>query len=264
MSYEDYRCLDVAIREGVAFVSIDHPPINLFDTKLMAEMDRLGREFEDDAAVRVIVFQSRDPDFFIAHADVNLIQRLPSTAEEKSEELNFFHAMVERFRSMPKATIGKIEGCARGGGSEFLLSLDMRFGALGRCVLSQPEVAIGILPGGSGTQHLPRLMGRGRALEVILGCEDFDAETAERYGWINRALPPDELGPSSSAWLGASLRFLPRRSLSRSARWRHRLFRSAKVSWRRPGASSRLSPSLPRARSWRPSCRGAARHEKSS
>ena len=195
MSYEDYRCLDVAIREGVAVVSIDHPPINLFDTELMAEMDRLGREFEDDAAVRVIVFQSRDPDFFIAHADVNLIQRLPSTAEDKSGELNFFHAMVERFRSMPKATIGKIEGCARGGGSEFLLSLDMRFGALGRCVLSQPEVAIGILPGGSGTQHLPRLMGRGRALEVILGCEDFDAETAERYGWINRALPPHELGP---------------------------------------------------------------------
>jgi enoyl-CoA hydratase/carnithine racemase len=195
VSYEDYRCLDVAIREGVAFVSIDHPPINLFDTKLMAEMDRLGREFEDDAAVRVIVFQSRDPDFFIAHADVNLIQRLPSTAEEKSDELNFFHAMVERFRSMPKTTIGKIEGCARGGGSEFLLSLDMRFGALGRCVLSQPEVAIGILPGGSGTQHLPRLMGRGRALEAILGCEDFDAETAERYGWINRALPPHELGP---------------------------------------------------------------------
>ena len=81
MSYEDYRCLDVAIREGVAFVSIDHPPINLFDTKLMAEMDRLGREFEDDAAVRVIVFQSRDPDFFIAHADVNLIQRLPSISK---------------------------------------------------------------------------------------------------------------------------------------------------------------------------------------
>lgn len=195
MSYENYRCVDVSLREGVAVVSIDHPPINLFDTKLMAEMDRLSREFEQDASVRVIVFESRDPEFFIAHADVELIQRLPSAVEEKSEDLNFFHAMVERFRTLPKVTIGKIEGCARGGGSEFLLSLDMRFGALGRCVLSQPEVAIGILPGGSGTQHLPRLMGRGRALEVILGCEDFDAETAERYGWINRALPPDELGP---------------------------------------------------------------------
>jgi enoyl-CoA hydratase/carnithine racemase len=101
--------------------------------------------------------------------------------------------MVDRFRTMPKATIGEVAGRARGGGSEFLLSLDMRFGAIGRAILSQPEVALGIIPGGSGTQRLPRLMGRGRALEVILGCEDFDAAAAERYGYINRALPPGEL-----------------------------------------------------------------------
>jgi enoyl-CoA hydratase/carnithine racemase len=96
---------------------------------------------------------------------------------------------------MPKATIGKIEGRARGGGSEFLLSLDMRFAAIGRAVLAQPEVALGIIPGGSGTQRLPRLVGRGRALEVVLGCDDFPAELAERYGYVNRALPPDALGP---------------------------------------------------------------------
>jgi enoyl-CoA hydratase/carnithine racemase len=96
---------------------------------------------------------------------------------------------------MPKVTIGKIEGIVRGGGSEFILSLDMRFGAIGRAILSQPEVGLGILPGGSGCQRLPRLMGRGRALEVILGCQDFPAELAERYGYINRALPPEELTP---------------------------------------------------------------------
>ena len=90
-------------------------------------------------------------------------------------------------------TIGKIEGCARGGGSEFLLSLDMRFAAIGKTLLSQPEVGLGILPGGSGTLRLPQLMGRSRALEVILGCEDFTAELAERYGWINRALPAGEI-----------------------------------------------------------------------
>ena len=105
------------------------------------------------------------------------------------------HAMVDRFRTMPKVTIAKIEGRARGGGSEFVLSLDMRFGALGRAVLSQPEVAIGIIPGGSGTQRLPRVMGRARALEVVLGCDDLPADLAERYGYINRALPPDEIGP---------------------------------------------------------------------
>ena len=195
MAFEGYSCISVEVSEGVARATIDHPPINLFDVTLMGEVDRLGREIEADDSVRVVVFQSANPEFFIAHADVELIQRLPSDVPEKSTELNFFHAMVERFRQMPKVSIGKIEGCARGGGSEFLLSLDMRFGTIGRCVVSQPEVALGILPGGSGTQRLPGLMGRGRALEVVLGCEDFDAETAERYGWINRAFPEGELGP---------------------------------------------------------------------
>ncbi len=92
-------------------------------------------------------------------------------------------------------TIAQIEGRARGGGSELALSLDMRFAAIGRAVLAQPEVALGIIPGGGGTQRLGRLLGRGRALEAVLGCDDFDAETAERYGWVNRALPADEIGP---------------------------------------------------------------------
>lgn len=195
MAYDGYQCLRVRCERGVAFVTIDHPPINLFDLALIHDMDRIGRALAADDAVRVAVFDSADPDFFIAHADVELIQRLPRTVPPKETELNMFHAMVDRFRTMPKATIAKLEGRARGGGSEFVLSLDMRFAALGRAVLSQPEVALGIIPGGSGTQRLPRLMGRGRALEAILGCEDFTAEQAERYGWVNRALPPAELGP---------------------------------------------------------------------
>jgi enoyl-CoA hydratase/carnithine racemase len=195
MAYDGYECLRVRVDRGVAWVTIDHPPINLFDMPLIRDMDRVGRELEADAAVRVVVLQSADPEFFIAHADVGLILGLPSEAPPKSSELSFFHAMVDRFRTMPKATIAKIEGRARGGGSELVLSLDMRFGALGRAVLAQPEVALGILPGGSGTQRLPRLMGRARALEVILGCEDLDAALAERWGYLNRALPPAELGP---------------------------------------------------------------------
>ncbi len=195
MAYEGYTCLDVKVDRGVAFVTIDHPPINLFDLALIGEMDRVGRELEADSGVRVVVLQSANPEFFIAHADVTLIQQLPKEVPPKAKTLGPFHQMVERFRSMPKATIGKIEGRARGGGSELLLSLDMRFGAIGRAILSQPEVAVGIIPGGSGTQRLPRLMGRGRALEVILGCEDFPAELAERYGYINRALPADEITP---------------------------------------------------------------------
>jgi len=195
MAYAGYSCLKIRLERGVLFVTIDHPPINLFDLPLMQEIDRLGKEIEADENVRVVVFDSANPDFFIAHADVGLILQLPAAAPPKAQSLKFFHAMVDRFRTMPKVSIAKIEGRARGGGSEFVLSLDMRFGALGRAILSQPEVALGIIPGGSGTQRLPRLMGRSRALEVVLGCDDFPADLAERYGYINRALPPDELGP---------------------------------------------------------------------
>jgi enoyl-CoA hydratase/carnithine racemase len=195
MPYDGYECLEVERKRRVAFVTLDHPPLNLLDLALIQELDRVGRELEADPEVRAVVLQSANPDFFIAHADVTLIQQLPREAAAKPTELGPFHRMVERFRTMPKATIGKIEGRARGGGSELLLSLDMRFGALGRAIRSQPEVAVGIIPGGSGTQRLPRLIGRCRALEVILGCEDFTAELAERYGYINRALPAQELGP---------------------------------------------------------------------
>ncbi len=190
-----YETLRVQVDEGVAWVTIDHPPINLFDAALMRDLMVCGAALEEDAAVRVVVLQSANPEFFIAHADVALIQTLPTEVPPKPTVPTFFHTLVDRFRTMPKATIGKIEGRARGGGSELLLSLDMRFGALGRCVLGQPEVALGIIPGGSGTQRLPRLVGRARALEIILGCDDVPADVAEHWGYLNRALPPDELGP---------------------------------------------------------------------
>ena len=195
MTYDDLRCLRVAIRDGVATATIDHPPLNLLDLALISELDALGRAVAADEAVRVLVLRSANPDFFIAHADVTLIQRLPTTPPPPPTELGLFHAMVDRFRTMPQATIGVVEGIARGGGSELLLSLDMRFAALGKARLGQPEVALGIIPGGSGTQRLPRLVGRARALEIILGCDDVPADLAERWGYVNRALPPDQLWP---------------------------------------------------------------------
>lgn len=195
MPYSDYDALRIEVAEGVARVAIDHPPLNLFDLALMREIARLGHELEADSAARVVVFSSANPDFFIAHADVGGILDFPVEAPGDIARPSGFQRMVERYRRMQVVSIGVIEGRARGGGSEFLLSLDMRFAARGKAIVSQPEVALGILPGGSGTQRLPRLMGRGRALEAILGCADFDAETAERYGWVNRALPPEELHP---------------------------------------------------------------------
>ena len=194
MSYESYTLLKITVDRGVATVLIDNPPINLFDMPMIEEMIRLGHELEADDDVRVVIFESANPDFFIAHVDVTLIQQLPEVGPDRPTTLSFFHEMLEKFRTMSKVTIGKINGRARGGGSELLLALDMRFAAHG-AVLSQPEVAMGIIPGGGGSARLPRLVGRGRALEIVLGCDDITAEVAERYGYINRALPPEELAP---------------------------------------------------------------------
>jgi enoyl-CoA hydratase/carnithine racemase len=193
MAYEQYECLRFRQDAGVLWVTIDHPPINLFDMALIGEMVRAGLEISQDPDVRVVVFESADPEFFIAHADVNLIQAMPAEPDTKPGELGLFQAMVDRFRTMEKVTIAKIAGRCRGGGSEFVLSLDMRFAALERTLLAQPEVSVGIIPGGGGTQRLPRLMGRGRAMEVVLGCLDYPAALAERYGYVNRAMPESEL-----------------------------------------------------------------------
>jgi len=191
-----YELLRVSVDGGVARVTIDHPPINLFDLALMMELRRFGEEVAADDSVRVVVVGSANPEFFIAHADVGLILQLPR--EERSEahpELGLFHAMVDRFRTMPKATIAVVEGRVRGGGSEFVSSFDMRFASRSRAVFGQPEVPLGIIPGGSGTQRLPWLVGRARALEIILGGGDVDAVLAEQWGWVNRALPDEELWP---------------------------------------------------------------------
>jgi enoyl-CoA hydratase/carnithine racemase len=191
----DYETLRVDVDGGVAFVTIDHPPVNLLDARMIGDLARLPDDLVVDGSVRVVVFRSADPEFFIAHADLELLRQLPREATERSDELSPFHQIVERWRTLPLVTIAQIEGRARGGGSELAMSLDLRFAARGRTILGQPEVALGIIPGGAGTQRLPRLIGRGRALEVVLGCADFDADTAERYGWVNRALPANEIGP---------------------------------------------------------------------
>ena len=180
---------------GVATVTIDHPPVNLLDGTLIGSLLTVAGELAGDDSVQVVVVRSANPEFFIAHADLHLIRALPRDVTERADELGLVHVIFEQWRTLPQVTIAQLEGRARGGGSEFALALDLRFAAIGRALLSQPEVSLGIIPGGGGTQRLPRLVGRGRALEVVLGCEDFSAELAERYGYVNRALPADELGP---------------------------------------------------------------------
>ena len=193
--YEGLQALKVEVEKRVAWVTIDHPPINLFDVTLFLELGQLVPLLEEDPDVQVVVFRSADPEFFIAHADVNWILMLPETKPEPITEIGPFVALLERIRRMPKVSIGAIAGIARGGGSELLLSLDMRFAARGKTKLAQPEVALGIIPGGSGTQRLGRMVGRARALEIILGCGDVDADEAAAMGYVNRALAEEELMP---------------------------------------------------------------------
>ena len=186
--------LGITIAAGVADVVIDNPPINLLTPGLFGELSRLADDVVDDDRVRVLVLRSANPEWWIAHYDVEAILRMPrDVPPARREPLQAFHALCERFRTMPKATIACISGRVGGGGAELAASCDMRFGALGRTVIAQMEVALGIVPGGSGTQRLPWLVGRGRALEIILGSDDLDADTAQRWGWLNRALPPADL-----------------------------------------------------------------------
>jgi len=215
VAYDNYQTLRISVDRGIARATIDHPPINLLDLALIIDLSRFSSEVEADDSVRVVILDSADPEFFAAHADVTLIQALPADDTTRHSEPSGFQAMVDRFRTMPKATIAVIEGIARGGGSELALSFDMRFAAIGRAVLAQPEVAVGIIPGGSGTQRLHRLVGRGRALEIALGCGDIDAETAAHWGYVNRALPPAELRPFVDA-LAARIASFPAGAIARA------------------------------------------------
>lgn len=198
--YSAFDLLGVHIEDGVAFTTIDAPPMNVMVRDLFVELAKFSTAVAQDDDVRCVVLRSDDPDFFIAHFDVDLIRTFPhDIPAEKSAELGGFHLMCETYRTMPKATIAEIAGRVGGGGNELAMSCDMRFGAIGKAIINQMEVPLGILPGGTGTQRLPRLVGRGRAMEMILGGVDIDAETAQAWGLLNRALPPDELRPHVTA-----------------------------------------------------------------
>ena len=194
MAY-DFDLLDVEINDRIATVTINNPPVNVI-MKLLGELERLSSELKADPELTVVVMRSADPDFFLAHFDVAAILERPIGFEpQRDAQLKPFHVLCERFRTMNKVIIAQIEGRVGGGGSELSAAFDMRFGVRGKTKINQMEVPLGIIPGGTGTQRLPRLLGRGRAMELILSGDDMDAETAERWGYLNRIFEPDEIGP---------------------------------------------------------------------
>ncbi|HEX7140043.1 MAG TPA: enoyl-CoA hydratase/isomerase family protein, partial [Vicinamibacterales bacterium] len=143
-------------------------------------------------SLRVVVFESAIPEFYLAHFDLTGKTGNITTAVGPSG-LPILTDTFVRLTKSPVVSIAKIRGCVRGVSSEFVLACDMRFASRENTRLGQPEVGVGLHPGGGGTERLPHLVGRGRALEIVLGANDFDGDTAERYGYVNRALPDAEL-----------------------------------------------------------------------
>jgi len=187
-----FETLKVRKEGAVLYADIAAPPMNLLGPALVRDLVSLIQQAEADSDLKVLVFRSADPDYFIPHVDVTQIQQYREEAAKLTGEASIA-LMFRHLSASHLVTIAQIEGRVRGAASEFVLACDMRFAARESAIFSQPEPALGQIPGGGAVQHLARLMGRGRALEVMLSAQDYDAELAERYGWINRALPANTL-----------------------------------------------------------------------
>ena len=167
-------------------VTFNNPPINMFVPTTIVEWGGLMTELEADSSVKVVVFESANPEFFVAHLDV-------AKAAERPEVLGLWRDFVLRLSSSPVVSIAKVRGRTRGIGNEFVLACDMRFASRQNAVFGNPEVGVGLIPGGGALEWLPRLVGRSRALEFVLSADDFDADIAELYGWVNRSLDDGDL-----------------------------------------------------------------------
>ena len=173
-------------------IIFDYPPFNVADGTMFQALQDLLARINIDPSLRVVVFESANHDFYLSHFDLTGKLGNIMTAVGPSGLPVLADTFVRITRS-PVVSIAKIRGCVRGACSEFVLACDMRFASRENTRLGQPEVGVGLHPGGGGTERLPHLVGRGRALEIVLGANDFDGDTAERYGYVNRALPDAEL-----------------------------------------------------------------------
>jgi enoyl-CoA hydratase/carnithine racemase len=174
-------------------VTFDNPPLNIFGPETLPQLDAVVTALEDDDDVKVVVFDSAVNGFFLTHynflADLEESTRYPAG----STGLQALPDMLARLSRAPVVSIAAIRGRATGVGSELALASDMRFASREKAILSQWEVGAGLVPGGGPMARLPRLIGRGRALEVLLGADDIDGDLAQLYGYVNRSLPDAEL-----------------------------------------------------------------------
>src|ERR1700730_6311961 len=173
-------------------VLFENPPFNIVDATIFEGLQDLLARMDASPNLRVVVFESANPEFYLAHFDLTGKTGNIITAVGPSGLPILMDTFV-RLTKSPVVSIAKIRGCVRGVSSEVVLACDMRFASRENTLLGQPEVGVGVNPGGGGTERLPLLVGRGRALEIVLGANDFDGDTAERYGYVNRAFPDAEL-----------------------------------------------------------------------
>ncbi len=195
MKYENFQTFTAEKNEGILTITFDFGAVNVQGQEMLADLNSLAMRLERDRNTKVVVFQSANPEIWICHYDTELLKDMSTVAVARNDvQLLDLQEVCERISKVPQATIAKIEGFARGGGHELALALDMRFAARGKFKFMQMEVGMGILPCGGGASRMARQTGLGRALEIILSARDFDADEAEAYGTINKALDPEEIG----------------------------------------------------------------------
>jgi enoyl-CoA hydratase/carnithine racemase len=170
---------------------IENPPINLYDPEMFAELNVLMDTIDLDTELKVLVFESANPDYFVAHYDLERGEVIPD--QPGAAEFSAWPKFVTRLAQSRVVSVAKLRGRARAHGSELALACDMRFASRENAVLAQVEVGAAVVPGGGATEWLCALAGRSRTLEIICGANDFDADTAEKYGWVNRSIPDAEL-----------------------------------------------------------------------
>jgi enoyl-CoA hydratase/carnithine racemase len=174
-------------------VTLDHPPLNVFGPETIPQLNEIITALEADKDVKVVVFDSAVEGFFLTHYD--FLARPEDTTRLPPGPIGLgpLNDMLVRLSRAPVVSIASIRGRATGVGSELALACDMRFASREKAILSHFEVGAGVVPGGGPMARLPRLMGRGRALEVLLGADDIPGDLAERYGYVNRSFPDSEL-----------------------------------------------------------------------
>ncbi len=192
---------------GYCRVTFDHPPINTIIATTVAELVELVGLIERDPDLNVVVFDSANPDFYLAHYDLEHDPSRTAALPPGPTRMPAWIDVLVRLSRAPVVSIASIRGCARGAGSEFVLACDLRFASRENTLLGQFEVGMGLVPGGGPMARLSRLVGRGRALEILLVADDLDGPRAEQYGYVNRAIADDQLDDEVEAIAARLARF---------------------------------------------------------